>query len=298
MKNLELKIEQGRNNEMNDNFDSNVPRKCRHHDRGFCKFKENCQNLHTESICEEFLKKEKCEIQGCLLRHPKNCFYWGKKEEGCRRKNVCQYLHRDSKKYCLVKPKVNDMFPCNKCKNKFTCSDSLDQHIKITHNTKMYSCDACDYKATEEIKIKTHKDVVHKNVYSCEFCEFESEQNDKLTMHMKSNHELSCDICETKFVTENSLNMHMNYKHHKENMNENKVLCEWCKNNIGQKICIDCSKNCCDPCAIGVNQNSKEIVDRALRRGIINKALETKELICIGCINKRCDAIRKTQMKK
>ena len=63
------------------------------------------------------------------------------------------------------------------------------------------------------------------------------------------------------------------------NETESKVCCEWCKNNNGDKICIDCGKQFCDPCALSVNQNSKEMMDRALSRGIISKALETKELI-------------------
>ena len=85
----------------NDHAREDKIRKCRFNNRGYCKFKEKCKNVHAENVCEDFLQKEKCETKGCSLRHPKNCFYWGK-IEGCTRENLCKYLHRESKKYCIV----------------------------------------------------------------------------------------------------------------------------------------------------------------------------------------------------
>ena len=167
------------------------------------------------------------------------------------------------------------MFPCNKCNRKFTYKDTLEQHIKLKHNTKMYLCDQCDYESTDEKTMTTHTDVLHKNGYSCEYCDFESEEKEKLTIHKKENHELPCEYCETEFVTESSLNLHINFKHN----HENKICCEWCKNSEGKKVCIDCKKKSCDPCITGANQNSKEIMDKVLKKGIIDKMLETNEFV-------------------
>ena len=33
-------------------------RKCRFNNRGYCKFKEQCKNVHAENVCEDFLQKE------------------------------------------------------------------------------------------------------------------------------------------------------------------------------------------------------------------------------------------------
>ena len=56
-----------------------------------------------------------------------------------------------------------------------TCNDTLEKHIQLTHNTKRYLCDQCDYNATDEISLTKHKDTFHKT-YSCELCKFETDQ--------------------------------------------------------------------------------------------------------------------------
>ena len=35
-------------------------KKCRYHNRGYCKFKDHCRFLHSQSICETFLQKGIC----------------------------------------------------------------------------------------------------------------------------------------------------------------------------------------------------------------------------------------------
>ena len=174
----------------------------------------------------------------------------------CER-NLCQFRHNNEndklsdlekvvkENYEEIIVKVDDMFACNKCNNKFQCNDTLEQHIKLTHT---------------------------KEMYTCEFCDFESDQKEKLTMHIKASHELSCNMCDTKFVTQNGLDLHMNFKHHVEKIHENKLCCEWCKKNESKRVCIACTKSCCDPCVNGINKISKEAMDFALNRGIIKTA--------------------------
>ena len=60
--------------------------KCRYFNRGYCKFKENCRFFHSSVICEDFLEIGICKSSnGCIKRHPKNCRYWCKRAEGCKR---------------------------------------------------------------------------------------------------------------------------------------------------------------------------------------------------------------------
>ena len=65
-------------------------RKCRYHNRGFCKMKEECEFLHSENICEKYLQDGKCLQQDCPERHPKDCRYWVRYETGFSRR---RFLH-------------------------------------------------------------------------------------------------------------------------------------------------------------------------------------------------------------
>ena len=68
-------------------------KKCRYHNRGYCKFGEKCHFFHSRDICEEFRSNGLCRQKNCFLRHPKNCRYWTRTEEGCKRNEECVYLH-------------------------------------------------------------------------------------------------------------------------------------------------------------------------------------------------------------
>ena len=74
-------------------------RKCKHHNRGFCKFGDQCHFQHYSSICQEYMNNGQCKLQDCHSRHPKLCRHWAKKPEGCKRNKKCQYLHDENKKY-------------------------------------------------------------------------------------------------------------------------------------------------------------------------------------------------------
>ena len=250
-------------------------RRCKHQNRGFCKFKENCKNIHAENICEEFLQNEKCERKGCPFRHPKNCFHWQKNKDGCKWEKTCQYLHIDSKKYSKIED--NDtVFSCDISNIKVACKQTLDEHIKLSHNAIVFSCDQCDHKDTSVQAMTTHKEMLHKKTYSCEYCNFETEENVILTSHIKSNHELSCNLCETKFKTEVSLEMHIKFKH----------VCLKCKSEIKQdelkSSCIDCKENCCKPCVVDwlAYLNIKEkMMSNAKQMGIIDNEITHDKLI-------------------
>ena len=103
-------------------------RKCSFQNRGFYKFKEDCEYRHSEIICEEYLKDGKCKKKGCQEKHPKDCQYWLKCETGCSRGDTCMYLHCGEKK----------------CK-------SRDDNTATEENIE-YSCDKCNFKYEDKKK--------------------------------------------------------------------------------------------------------------------------------------------------
>ena len=61
--------------------------KCHHHNRGYCKSKDECENKHSEDICEDI----DCIEEKCEKRHPYECKFGIR----CRfrKNNECMYLH-------------------------------------------------------------------------------------------------------------------------------------------------------------------------------------------------------------
>ena len=144
-------------------------RKCIYNDRGFCKYKENCSNFHSIQICDKFQKAGKCMTQGCKSRHPKDCYFWTKKESGCHRGSSCKYNHDKKKRF----------------KNKLT--ETVDTKEK-------YPCDQCDKTYFDINVLKIHKEFKHEN------------QNDSLeniNAEMKEN--ISCNKFQQKFTEMNEL---------------------------------------------------------------------------------------------
>ena len=62
---------------------------CPYYRVGYCKYKENCKNIHPKENCDE----RKCSSRDCNKRHRKPCKFGQK----CIRINSCEFLH-DHKK--------------------------------------------------------------------------------------------------------------------------------------------------------------------------------------------------------
>lgn len=74
-------------------------RKCRYDNRGYCKHLNNCTYYHGKQICDQFLTDGKCDAgKSCQSRHPRDCRYWMKDDEGCKHEESCRYLHRQGKR--------------------------------------------------------------------------------------------------------------------------------------------------------------------------------------------------------
>ena len=138
--NLEIKLNKKEEIPHKDPQTKSKKRKCNFQNRGFCKLQKECEFSHSEKICEVYLKDGKCQKNGCLERHPKDCHYWIKKEVGCTREGTCMYLHCPEKRFQYGNDKKKDeeidVYTCDKCN--FTCKieDTFIYHVKSNHETK------------------------------------------------------------------------------------------------------------------------------------------------------------------
>ena len=72
------------NKESNKKKSSNI---CNFHNRGYCKKKDACENIHSDKVCEDI----NCNEETCQLRHPNPCKFGIR----CKfqKKNECMYMH-------------------------------------------------------------------------------------------------------------------------------------------------------------------------------------------------------------
>ena len=66
---------------------------CQYFQTGFCKFRENCRNIHEHTICKE---QHDFKAVGCSFRHPKVCRSF-KNDGSCKFKDECAYNHKRNK---------------------------------------------------------------------------------------------------------------------------------------------------------------------------------------------------------
>ena len=112
-------------NEMNEKNENNEKKKtkiCRYFNRGYCKYKSKCRFVHSQNICEEYLKNDKCGSKICTDRHPKRC-NWIETTDGCRRDSDCEYLH--------VTPVSddNESYKCEGCKDVWSDKECVVEHL-------------------------------------------------------------------------------------------------------------------------------------------------------------------------
>ena len=79
------------NDKLIQNGDQKKRDKCKYYNGGYCKYKERCRFRHPGEVCKNHLTG-KCEVEKCPDRHPKPC-KWFKLKTGCRRKDLCDFLH-------------------------------------------------------------------------------------------------------------------------------------------------------------------------------------------------------------
>ena len=64
----------------------------KYNQKGYCKFKTHCRNIHENKACQE---EDACITKECIYRHPKICrnSSWGK---SCQFGEDCAYKHKEN----------------------------------------------------------------------------------------------------------------------------------------------------------------------------------------------------------
>ena len=74
-------------------------------------------------------------------------------------------------------------------KTKMQEEEILKKHKESFHGDVRYSCDQCEYQATQKGNLKTHIDSVHGDVqYTCDQCDCKSKWKGDLKKHLESVH--------------------------------------------------------------------------------------------------------------
>ena len=109
-------------------------RKCRICNWRYCKYKQKCKFVHPLDICEEILRRNRCESSECPKRHPRTC-KWEGNGGGCRRDKECAYLHQES----IVKESLKE------------------NNVNVANvNVGEYKCVSCRYTWNDSIHVVTH----------------------------------------------------------------------------------------------------------------------------------------------
>ena len=82
---------------------------CLHNKFGYCKFGGKCFRNHENRVCQN----EKCNIQGCHLRHPKICWFY-RVYENCKFGMYCKFKHEKTNSCDKeIKQLKSDLQKCN-----------------------------------------------------------------------------------------------------------------------------------------------------------------------------------------
>jgi hypothetical protein len=190
--------------------------KCKYHNVGYCKYKDNCKFSHPSAECEN-----KCQQKMCMKRHIKLCRYGMK----CRLKEKCAFKHNEIKKVNV---------------------DSADTIAALENVVK----DLLDYKTKSEKKIanlesqldtikvklsREHNDIAEmkkefkglKSKFGLLKISQKNQGPDKLDVkEPEKQKEFSCDQCEVTFKTENDVRVHKEFAH--LNTEPVEIKCKYC----------------------------------------------------------------------
>ena len=78
---------------------------------------------------------------------------------------------------------------CDECGATFKYKHHMLRHKRSKHEGVRYSCNYCDYKATQPGNLKTHKSSVHEGLgYACSYCQYIATKQDNLKRREESVH--------------------------------------------------------------------------------------------------------------
>ena len=219
-------------------IDQDVPRKtrkCRHFNRGFCKFRNTCHFYHNPDICDEYLKNKVCHGRDCPYRHPKPCRNV-KRGEKCNWGQNCLYLHSISNEtsQCEENATANKIpYSCDICETTFEAASDLNSHIYAKHGNsesnrnsrkgrvdQLLNCDQCSFVSDNNNDLLLHQDSNHDSaalmsttIYTCDICDVSYNCNCELSDHPDMHRIYSCEQCEFMSFGQYLMQDHMSSSH-------------------------------------------------------------------------------------
>jgi len=116
-------------------------------------------------------------------------------------------------------------YSCDQCEYKTRNPRRLPEHIRSSHEEKVYLCDECEYKTAMSGKIRQHKANVHKStVFTCRHCEdstLEYTDFHQFRNHIKEAHRVTgytCGFCGYLSTGFRDLKRHKEEKHTEEDL--------------------------------------------------------------------------------
>ena len=122
---------------------------------------------------------------------------------------------------------------CTICQQKFSRTQTLDNHIKTVHeNVKNYFCENCGKSYSDQSSLRSHIKDKHKDLkpHKCDSCNKAFNRKHTLKQHVKIIHEKArdhmCKNCSKSFSTKSNLVDHIKSFHEKDEFSYQCIKCD------------------------------------------------------------------------
>jgi hypothetical protein len=199
--------------------------KCKYHNVGYCKYKDNCKFSHPTSECEK-----KCQLKNCMKRHIKLCRYGMK----CRLKEKCAFKHKESKganvgnnesaeKMSALENVIKELLDY-KIKSEKKIANLESQLDAI--NGKMAEKQIIEKKQNDIANIKKDLKGLKGEFALLKLCQKNQIPNKIDAKEPEKQLVYTCDLCDVLFKTENGVDVHKEIAHVNTEAVEKK--CKYC----------------------------------------------------------------------
>ena len=222
------------------NKEKKTPDKCPFNNRGFCKQKKDCNNKHSDNVCDDF----DCDEVNCDERHPNPCKFGPR----CKfyKKNECMYLHvtlaSNDEQFKALNQQIDEKLRyienqtsatietsfAKQIEDKFTNFESQLTNLRKDFEVKDKKINALELRL-EELE-KDHK--VYKKQNEKKIKDLENACKQKTRKENIEGDELSCDLCDFKTNSKPGLKTHCKRKHSERNKNNFPRSCDLCDQQI------------------------------------------------------------------
>lgn len=131
--------------------------------------------------------------------------------------NICTFTAKfsDVKTHLAEVHGKKNIFPCDKCSEKFSSKCNLLKHLRAHKpNETLKECYVCDKKFRSAVSLSSHK-IIHSKSLKCQICEKKFLKRDRLKYHTEHTHgkKHECQFCDKRFVDKFYLVVHIRAKH-------------------------------------------------------------------------------------